>query len=229
MTSDRRRLMMACFTASGGGGGLPAEYQQVEYIYSPQSYKYGNYYGNAPYLLLGIQTNFLGYDIDFQYDNTNRPDTPRLVGSFRWGGGNYGTFGLWSGIYWAMQTGANRDSDFTLAADDLRHRLQYRVSENNWSMDGVVKQTNLTTPSANSVDIGLFCTYDSAQTRPPFFATGGFKVFSAKFYSAYSLVRDLVPCYRIADSKPGMYDLVGGVFYVNQSSGNIEFTVGSDV
>ncbi len=43
-----------------------------------------------------------------------------------------------------------------------------------------------------------------------------------------SLIRDFYPCYRKADSKPGMYDLANNVFYVNQRSG-ADFTVGQDI
>lgn len=38
--------------------------------------------------------------------------------------------------------------------------------------------------------------------------------------------KKLYPVYRIADNKPGMYDIVNGVFYTNQGTG--EFTVGPD-
>ena len=40
------------------------------------------------------------------------------------------------------------------------------------------------------------------------------------------LIRDMYPVYRIADNKPGMYDIVNGVFYTNQGTG--EFIVGPD-
>ena len=38
--------------------------------------------------------------------------------------------------------------------------------------------------------------------------------------------KKLYPVYRISDNKPGMYDIVNGVFYTNQGTG--EFTVGPD-
>ena len=38
------------------------------------------------------------------------------------------------------------------------------------------------------------------------------------------LVQNLIPALRIADSKPGMYDLVSGQFFTNQGTG--EFTYG---
>ena len=53
------------------------------------------------------------------------------------------------------------------------------------------------------------------------------KIFYTKLYDEDVLIRDLVPCYRKADDKPGMYDLVNDVFYVNAGTG--EFSVGGDI
>ena len=39
-------------------------------------------------------------------------------------------------------------------------------------------------------------------------------------------IKSMYPVYRKADSKPGMYDIVNGVFYANQGTG--EFIVGPD-
>lgn len=52
-------------------------------------------------------------------------------------------------------------------------------------------------------------------------------LYSLKVSKNSVLLADYVPCYRKADSKPGMYDLVTGTFYVNQGTGN-DFTVGPD-
>ena len=41
------------------------------------------------------------------------------------------------------------------------------------------------------------------------------------------MVRNLIPCYRKADNKPGLYDLITDAFFVNAGTG--EFIVGSDV
>lgn len=41
------------------------------------------------------------------------------------------------------------------------------------------------------------------------------------------VVRDMIPCYRKSDAKPGMYDLVGKRFYTNAGIG--EFIAGPDV
>lgn len=41
------------------------------------------------------------------------------------------------------------------------------------------------------------------------------------------MIRNLIPCYRISDRKPGMYDIVNDVFYTNAGEG--EFSYGPDV
>lgn len=41
-------------------------------------------------------------------------------------------------------------------------------------------------------------------------------------------VRNLVPCYRKSDHKPGMYDLINNVFYVNKGT-DADFLVGPKV
>lgn len=50
------------------------------------------------------------------------------------------------------------------------------------------------------------------------------KVYSCQIYESGTLVMDMVPCYRKSDDEPGLYDLIGGEFYVNQGSG--DFIVG---
>ena len=42
-----------------------------------------------------------------------------------------------------------------------------------------------------------------------------------------SLLRELIPCYRKSDNKPGLYDLVNNQFYTNQGTG--EFITGPEV
>ena len=53
------------------------------------------------------------------------------------------------------------------------------------------------------------------------------KVYSCKVSKGNDLLADYVPCYRKQDTKPGMYDLVTGNFYVNQGTG--EFLYGANV
>lgn len=53
--------------------------------------------------------------------------------------------------------------------------------------------------------------------------------YSFKIWDDDTLVRDFVPVYRKSDSKPGLYDAIGGKFYINQATSGDDFTVGPDV
>ena len=53
------------------------------------------------------------------------------------------------------------------------------------------------------------------------------KLYSCNIYDNTIIIRNLVPCYRKADSVAGLYDLVNNTFYTNQGTG--EFTVGPDI
>lgn len=53
------------------------------------------------------------------------------------------------------------------------------------------------------------------------------KLYSHQHISSGVIVRDFVPCYRKADSKPGMYDLISKTFFTND--GNDDFSVGANV
>ena len=52
-----------------------------------------------------------------------------------------------------------------------------------------------------------------------------YKLYNMKWYDNDTLVRDFIPCYRNSDNEVGLYDLVTGVFYENQGTG--DFTYGS--
>lgn len=47
------------------------------------------------------------------------------------------------------------------------------------------------------------------------------KLYSLKITKNNTLVRNMVPCYRISDTKPGLYDLANGVFYPGLGSENL--------
>lgn len=53
------------------------------------------------------------------------------------------------------------------------------------------------------------------------------RLYSCQIYDNGTLVRNFVPAKRNSDNKPGMYDLVNDVFYVNQGTG--EFVIGPEL
>ena len=65
--------------------------------------------------------------------------------------------------------------------------------------------------SYSNNNIRLFATWDGSNTSKRW----RFKVYSFKIENNWTPVRDLVPCYRIADDVIWMYDLVNDAFYIN--------------
>lgn len=68
----------------------------------------------------------------------------------------------------------------------------------------------------------LFARYKPGQSDAA--AKSKSRIYSCKFFKNNILVKDLVPCFRNSDSKPGFYDLIGNEFFTNSGTG--EFEVG---
>lgn len=49
------------------------------------------------------------------------------------------------------------------------------------------------------------------------------RIYEFKVYNAANLTHHFVPCIRIADQKPGMYDLIAGKFYANVGLGDFKY------
>lgn len=64
-------------------------------------------------------------------------------------------------------------------------------------------------------------------TQNPSSSISKVKIYFAQIYNDTTIVRNFVPAKRNSDNKPGMYDLVNDVFYVNQGTG--EFVMGSEL
>lgn len=90
----------------------------------------------------------------------------------------------------------------------------------------------------NDVSVPLESTIRGEPTDNTYFSVGRYSVGAAyRYFSGFigsiqlSVINQdiahLIPCYRISDRKPGMYDIVNDVFYTNAGTG--EFLVGPDV
>lgn len=80
--------------------------------------------------------------------------------------------------------------------------------------------------SAMTRTVLLFCDYDYSMQGGIGYNHVNKRVYSCEFEQNNILVRNLIPCARIADNKPGMYDLCGSIcpitnspFYINSGTG----------
>lgn len=179
---------------------LPSGYRKLRYLEST-----GTQY---------IQLNF-GNDIDKQYRvdfQVNRASS-WIMGSVV-SAGYVGDFGI------ATNTIRFSTSYVTgLNLSNARHIVE--VDKSGYSIDGI--STNWTTPvtSASSYygNIRLFCANASSLT--PYGIIYRFETYD---YTTGNLTMQLIPALRIADSKPGLYDVVNNDFYTNAGSGEFLYS-----
>ena len=185
------------------GGRLPSEYQEVEWIESTGT----QYIVTDSYAFSGLKVV-----LDILHSSTQSVTEVFI---------NINT----STILWLGFRNSKIILDSATLTTNIFERHTYTVNYSN--------------PSTIEDDLGNTATYRTApnpNTNLTIFAThtGGNKskvrAYSFKFYDTTNndeLVRDLVPCYRKADNKTGLYDVVNSTFFANNGTG--EFSVGNDV
>lgn len=189
----------------GGGGRLPSEYQEVEYIEST-----GTQYIDVGVKLNGLDSVSVKYQIIdgttlgiFGARDTSSSSSYTLTFS-----NNIASIGYYSKTY---QTNVLADNDWHY----------FELTGGKSSFDGIVVQTNTPHNFSTPRNCYIFAIY-GYQNKV---YTGG-SVRIKEFTINESL--KLISCYRRSDHKPGMYDLVSGNFLVNKDNGE-DFIVGPDV
>lgn len=206
----RRRMMMQ----SGGGGGhnLPPEYQEVEWIGST-----GTQYIDLQYK----QTDADYVNIVLEYDGVLNGD---IYGCGLWDG--YLIIGLNNNTYAHLRCNMGYSTiDFNIVITPIDNAVDIQLSYND----------TLKTLSVNGIsDSAQGKLLNSVYNNYLFASMASGDAYCGKckirFFEAKKIavnIRKAYPCYRKADHKPGMYDLVNGVFYTNKGTG--EFIVGPDV
>ena len=196
----RRRALMAKVES---GGGLPAEYQEVAYLRSD----------GVQYIDTGIvPSTYLNAMIDFSPANKKT----YVFGSTNGAGNGY--YGL--NCYASLELYYGRGGLLS-GSYNAGERMQITVDDLSWYKNGTLLHTfdPYTYTSNNSLWLfGLNHT-----TKHYAFCD----IYRFKLWETDLLI-DLIPCYRKADNKPGMYDLVSGNFFVNQRT-NRDFYLGPDI
>ena len=187
---------------------LPSEYQQVEYIEST-----GTQYidtGVIPKATLNGEFDLMSIDGGYPFGSTNGQNIDYWGMNFNKGNG---TFQLYFG------TGS-----YPLVSS-WQINMRYKISiinkkfycDNNFLYD--FSQTSNGFNFNTNKSIYLFgLNYNGV-------AYSKFRFYAAKFYDDNVLIRNFIPCYRKSDIKPGLYDMVNGVFYTNQGTGEFGFPI----
>lgn len=191
---DRRRMMMA------KKGGLPKEYQEVEWISNGKAgwfmtniYPTNEYYVELEVLKLGANSIF-GIQTTPIFQHTNRDEIRRNGSRFYMGT---------SDVFRKLRIGRYvYVEDFETPVNDFGTAVFECVSP----IAVFARSTSAT--AVNDIS------YDD-------------KLKYLKVDDGSTVVLDLIPCYRKSDNEIGMYDLVSKTFFTNQGTGT--FTKGADV
>lgn len=186
--------------------GLPAEYQEVEYIEST----------GTQYINTGIaSTRYITAHLDMQF--TEYSSSSMVI--IAWSTG----VGRWFGKGGANTYSAGNDAVSNVDAL-LRKDIDVAFTNSTISfvVDGVTYSKATTSSKSNGYT--MFAGRN-VNTGVSFYASA--KLYKATIQENGETIRDLVPCYRKIDKKPGLYDITNGVFYTNDGTG--EFNVGADV
>lgn len=187
----RRRAMLL----KADSGRLPSEYYEVEYLEST----------GTQYIITGLP--YLRNDIvniDIMPMST---DTDKCVFGAYDNGNNKCEMSFFSGRF---------RFDLAFYGSSYVVGTKYKITKDGstWYVDNT--QESGTGKNENtSHNLYLFGRYYNGNAN---------KLSKIRIYS-YTLIRNnvdlinLVPCIRISDNKPGMYDLIGNTFYTNQGTG----------
>ena len=204
-------------------GGLPSEYQQVEYIQSDG--------------LQAIDTGvypLVDTSITLDFAKTQTLTNDGLMGArsnntfaiylYATGRGTQENHSFRGAVAYGNVNSYVTDVNFYNNTDRHTVTAEYTNGGVTVISDGVVTSLGSSTVPSNLAWYLFACnTNNSIDTG----RSAKIKMYACEISQNGETIRDFVPCYRIADGEIGMYDLVNGVFYTNSGSGT--FIKGEDV
>ena len=185
---------------------LPAAYQDVGYIEST----------GTQYINTGVYPSPLRkMELDMQFVGSSG-----LRMSGMWQQNMSFGVGLPSGnAQWRFDSGQSNLFSVGQSGANNRHLFTIDVPNTTAKIDSTGYSISTSTFSGVSRSIYL-CGRNSDSLQN----VGGQRLYGCKFYSSDTLTHQFVPCYRKADNKTGLYEIVNDVFYPN--NGTDEFIIG---
>ncbi len=126
--------------------------------------------------------------------------------------------------FWAQIGGSSSITGGTTTGVNVLERHLLDVSGTSFKCDGqeLLRYSNVLITSTSPLYLFALITANDVDTR-----IAQMKLFSSKIYEGNNLIRNFVPCYRIDDNEPGLFDLINNVFYSNDGTGT--FNIGDKV
>lgn len=213
----RRRAIMAAKKSR-----LPDAYQEVAYLEGT-----GTQFINTGF----FGSNDAGALIRFAL--TSLRGTPRIFGTRTGTTGGTGAFAFittWNGLstlpdyFFIASNGVITGQTDVGAVDTDWHTFSCNIeNDKKVYFDNRLIITGNNTQYSSTKEASIFRSASGANYQSP----GTAKISIVTIYLNAVIEHSYIPCYRKADNKPGVYDLVTKSFFTNAGTG--EFTVGPDV
>lgn len=208
-----RRLMLR--NASGGGGGLPSEYQQVEWVGSTGTqYINTGIIPNDEFGMKLIATNTAPQIVSLDYmflgirQNNKRWFLAQSYNSWYYGWNNY--------HYVAINDSVQ--NVFSTISLNYKNDRKYIVEGG--------RTVNLTESLYSNFTASAFVFAANDGNNNAIYQAKC-KIQFAEITNGNNVIANYVPCYRKSDGEIGMYDTVSATFFTNAGTGT--FTKGADV
>ncbi|NLT10684.1 MAG: hypothetical protein GXY08_14485 [Ruminococcus sp.] len=185
---------------------LPKEYSRVEYLRST-----GTQYINTG---LRFDTSDYSYEVDCVLDNENNNQMFGMKYAYDH------AVTVWGGKYDICDSSSSI-VETTISAGE---RCVFTIDKPSKTITAVSGSTVFShtftgdfSPGSSVYPVILFAYWTSWSDTLSGYGKG--KIYSFRFFKAGALAIDLVPCIRVTDGKPGMYDFVSGNFFTNSGTG----------
>lgn len=202
--------------ANAGGGIIPAEYQQVEYLQSSGT-QYIDTGINASSTLQTTLIFRLSQNFDFTKDYFLLGARTKNNSSTRYS------------VDTPSYTQIRFSNTTTISVANMATSLNTLIYRSGYQEYNGAQVSTASAPATTQVKLWLFGTsnYDNGYTTP--YLCNGAQINRCMLGTAAdaAVYRDLISCYRKSDNKPGMFDVVTNTFFTNAGTG--EFIVGNDI
>lgn len=193
---------------------LPTGYRELEYIESTT--------GVPSYIDCGLTANQdSSLELKFQFPKGVDGYRARLFGytdNTSWDGSKMFGGSFTSSLVDSALIGYGTSSYKPGTALQVKMNIHtLKMEKNKFYFDGVLKNTMTTNTFTTTSNLWLFLsntTSDALITN-----NASIRIFYCKIWNNTTLARNMIPCERCSDGKPGLYDTVNNVFYVNQGTG----------
>ena len=199
---------------------LPYGLMEVDYLEST-----GTQYLNTDI----TPTNNMGIDVTYAYPTVSSSTNAGVCGTYQ------GTSPRTDAFFVSSKTGTT-DSNILLAQGGVSKNTAVLITENtwvnakiNWMNDGLLNLNNgavTDNVGTNTIESDKLILFGRVKASDSSIACGVSRIRRYRMTDGLRIAHDYVPCLRIYDNKPGMFDLITRQFLTNQGTG--EFIIGID-